>query len=86
MGIVNVMGRSDSQLLSPAERLSLGLLERAKRDAVSGDLAALAWLVYAGADIAEALSPGGRGAVIAWCDGVLEDIDRQEVAQCWRLN
>lgn len=86
MATVHILGRSDSQLLTSAERLALGILQRAKRDAASGDLAAVAWLVYAGADLAESLSPGGRGAVIAWCDSVLEDIDRQEVEQCWQLN
>jgi len=48
----------------------LYVINLVRRDAENGDEAALAWLWSDGVLIAEAISPGWRDKVLAWCDKV----------------
>lgn len=63
----------------PWARLALAILERAQSDAGRGDLAALAWLVGPGYDLAERLDPhGGALALLRWC---YDRLNRLEAAR-----
>lgn len=58
----------------PAATLLLQILRQAKHDAKRGDLAALAWLVYAGIDLAEEISTGYGETVLTFCRQCWEDL------------
>lgn len=64
----------------PWARLALAILERAQSDATRGDLAALAWLVGPGYDLADRLDHTGGGALalLRWC---YDRLNRLEAAR-----
>jgi len=77
----------DTRLLQcePATALTLALLQRAKLDAQRGDLAALAWLVSTGAELADVIQSGARHAVLKFARETLAEIDARDVASTWGI-
>ena len=69
----------------PFAALALAILNRAKLDARRGDLAALAWLIVAGADIAETVTPGGAGLVLAFCRDQVQRVESEQVKTVWGI-
>lgn len=69
---------SKAQLLAdsdPWARLALGILDMARDDAKGGDLAALAWLVGPGYDLAERIDPRAGGLMLLrWCTTLFEQL------------
>jgi hypothetical protein len=66
--------------------LALKVLERAKRDADRGDLAALAWLITAGADLADKIVDGGRYEILRFARQQLDRLEAGEVRAAWKLD
>ncbi len=65
--------------VEPWAGLALAILDRARDDAQGGDLAALAWLVGPGYDLAEMIDPRAGGlALLRWCTALFE---RQQKAR-----
>ena len=67
----------------PAMAMAAQILRQAQVDAERGDLAALAWLVLTGCEIADILADGGRVMVLRWARRCLERHDHGEVARRW---
>lgn len=67
----------------PWALLAVRIMERATRDAQRGDLAALAWLVYIGAEWAERIAPGTRDSLVTFCQDILQNIDAGRVKATW---
>ncbi|KXK10996.1 MAG: hypothetical protein UZ14_CFX002002964 [Chloroflexi bacterium OLB14] len=79
------MGRRQTVVeeCDPWAVLAITLLERARRDARRGDLAALAWLVFAGIDWAERIAPGAGDSLLVFCQDVLQKIEAGRVKATW---
>jgi hypothetical protein len=69
----------------PWAALAVALLVRAKQDAARGDVGALAWLVYAGRDMADALSDGAGHGVLAFARDALTAMDAGAIRAAWRV-
>jgi hypothetical protein len=67
----------------PFTLLAGALLNRAKRDAARGDLAALAWLVTDGATLAARLHPDGDDLVLRFARAALAAVDAEQVRVVW---
>jgi len=73
--------------VDPWAALALAILDRARDDANGGDLAALAWLVGPGYDLAERIDPRGGGALalLRWCTTLFERLQAAQQAGERRL-
>ncbi len=61
--------------VDPWAALALAILDRARDDAKGGDLAALAWLVGPGYDLAERIDPRGGGlTLLRWCTDLFQQL------------
>lgn len=88
------MGKINSRLFStglrdcdPVVSVWLACINRAKTDALAGDLSAVAWLATDGIELAETVAPesGADLAILQLCRQVIADIDRGELRQKWSI-
>lgn len=60
------------------------ILEKARDDAARGDLAALAWLIYGGSQLADLIAPGEGQAVLSFCRSVFDNIETNKIKATWK--
>jgi hypothetical protein len=77
------MTNRDFPQCDPFAALAGALLNRAKLDALRGDLSAPAWLICDGATLAARLHPDGDDLVLAFCRQALAAVDAEQVRVVW---